>query len=43
MRHAYREAENKPNLAVLLYGLILFVVILAPAAFIKYSKRRKPV
>jgi oligopeptide transport system substrate-binding protein len=43
MRRAYREAENKPNLAVLLYGLILLVVILVPAAFIKYSKRRKPV
>ena len=41
MRHAYREAENKPNLAVLLYGLILLVLILVPAAFITYSKRRK--
>jgi oligopeptide transport system substrate-binding protein len=42
-RRAYREAENKPNLAILFYGLIALLLILMPAAIIKYRKRRKPV
>ena len=40
-RRAYRATENKPNYTVLLYGLILLAVIAAPAALIKYARRRK--
>jgi ABC-type transport system substrate-binding protein len=40
-RRAYRESENRPNYAVLLYALILLVAIAAPAMAITYGRRRK--
>ena len=40
-RRAYIAAENKPNYAVLGYGMILLIVLTVPAMVIKYLRRRK--
>jgi len=40
-RRAYWETENKPNLAILVYALVAFVVIAIPAVVIKYMRRRR--
>jgi oligopeptide transport system substrate-binding protein len=41
LRRAYREAEDKPNMTLLLYALIFLVVLSAPVIVIKYRRRRK--
>jgi len=41
-RRAYRQAENKPNLKILLYAGILLCALAVPAMIIKYQRRRKP-
>jgi len=40
-RRAYIAAENRPNYAVLGYGMILLIVLTVPAMVIKYLRRRK--
>lgn len=40
-RRAYRKAENKPNLKILLYAGMLLLTIAAPAMIIRYRRRRK--
>jgi oligopeptide transport system substrate-binding protein len=41
LRRAYWKAEDKPNMTVLIYGLILLIVLSAPAVVIKHMRRRK--
>ena len=39
-RRAYWKAENKPDYKIAVYGLILLLALSAPAAVIKYRRRR---
>lgn len=41
LRRVYRQAENKPNRAALLYGLITLIALSVPAMVIKYAGRRR--
>ena len=40
-RSAYREAENRPDYAILLYALGLLIAVAAPAVAVTYWRRRK--
>jgi ABC-type transport system substrate-binding protein len=40
-RDAYRAAENRPNLLVLVYAAVLLIVLAAPAVIIKYIRGRR--
>ncbi len=41
MRRAYREAENRPNRAILVYAGLLLLALVAPALVITYRRRRR--
>jgi oligopeptide transport system substrate-binding protein len=41
LRRAYRQAENKPNFAILFYALVLLILAVTPAMIVKYVRRRK--
>ncbi len=41
MRRAYREAENRPNVRILLYAALLLLAISIPAMVLTYRRRRK--
>jgi hypothetical protein len=41
MRRAYREAENRPNLRILLYAALLLLAISIPAMVLTYRRRRQ--
>ncbi len=40
-RSAYWKAENKPDYKIAVYGLILLLAASAPAAVVKYRRRRR--
>ena len=40
-RRAYREAENRPDYKIAVYGLILLVMLSFPAVVVKYRRRRR--
>ncbi len=40
-RNAYRRLENKPNIAVLIYGIIVLAAVAAPAVIFTYLRRRR--
>lgn len=41
LRSTHWKAENKPNIGILLYALILLLALSTPAMVIKYMRRRK--
>ena len=41
MRRAYREAENRPNVMILLYAALLLLAISIPAMVLTHRRRRK--